>query len=440
MNANGSSEQVRAALEAALAKAQELGYVTDEPKTKRPSDGQLARRWIAQNPGCRYGLGEMRRYRDGHWPAMGKETFRQSVLAMLQQAEAEGVRVTDRLLRSVIGLIETEVALPAERWDANYDIIVCANGTLDLRTYTLREHRPDDYATAALDYAYDPDARAPFFLAALLDAVPEAADFVQEFAGYCLVTDVSLETALWFYGPPGSGKSTIIEGICRMLGPRAGVLSLAEVEQSRFALSGIVGKTLLVSTEQPSLFMRSAYKLNALISGEPLSVERKYADPTVVRSTAKLLWAMNSLPRTDPGDGLFRRVLVVPFRQQIEDPDPELKARIANERAGILNWALEGLRRLRARGRFDPPAVVREATRQFQQTCDVPAQFLAECCELGGDYRVTGKALYDSYRAWCLDCGHQPMSITSAAEHWQRLGLVRYRSEGRTYYKGARLR
>jgi hypothetical protein len=37
-----------------------------------------------------------------------------------------------------------------------------------------------------------------------------------------------------------------------MLGDKHGVLGLGEIESSRFALSRIPGKTLLVSTEQPS--------------------------------------------------------------------------------------------------------------------------------------------------------------------------------------------
>ena len=441
MSTNGQmSPEVRAALEAALAKARELGYDVDVDKRGKPSDGQLARRWIDQNPDCRHGLGEMRRYRDGHWPAMDAEEFRQSVLTLLQDAESEGVRLTDRLLRSVIHLIETEIALPPRRWDADPDIIVCANGTLDLKTFALREHSPDDYATSALGYAYAPGMRAPVWERVLADSLPDdAIGFLQEFAGYALTASTEHEIAVWLYGPPASGKSTVAEGFQAMLGPRAGVLSLAEIEQSRFALGDIAGRTLLVATEQPALYMRASYRLNALISGEPLVIERKFMNPTTIRPVAKLLWAMNELPRADASSGLFRRVRVIPCRP-VAQPDPTVKAQVKQERAGILNWALEGLRRLRERGQFEIPPSVQEASRLFQQACDIPAQFLTERCERGDEYRTTGAALYSAYRQWCADNGHQPMSATTISEHWVRLGLVRYRAGGTTFYRGVQLR
>ena len=41
--------------------------------------------------------------------------------------------------------------------------------------------------------------------------------------------------------PPGSGKSTLIEGYKAMLGGRAGLLGLAEIQRSRFALAETAG-------------------------------------------------------------------------------------------------------------------------------------------------------------------------------------------------------
>src|SRR5215218_4055455 len=65
--------------------------------------------------------------------------------------------------------------------------------------------------------------------------------------------------------------------------------------------------------------------------------------------------------------GIFRRVKVVEFpTMPEEDRDPEIKNLIAGEGPGILNWALEGLERLRKRGHFDIPESVRSATREFK--------------------------------------------------------------------------
>ena len=83
---------------------------------------------------------------------------------------------------------------------------------------------------------------------ALKSTVPDAADFLQEFAGYALTTDTRFEIAVWLYGPAGSGKSTVLTGLQTMLGERAGILGLADIERSSFALANLPGKTLYAHT------------------------------------------------------------------------------------------------------------------------------------------------------------------------------------------------
>jgi putative DNA primase/helicase len=225
-----------------------------------------------------------------------------------------------------------------------------------------------------------------------------------------------------------------------MLGARAGLLGLADIERSRFALSQLPGKTLVVATEQPALYMTCSHVLNAIISGEPITVERKYLNAVTITPHAKLVWAMNELPRVgNAGDGLFRRVKVVKFPPLATAPDPEVKRVIATEGAGILNWALTGLERLRARGRFEIPPCVEDATTQFQNTNDVPAAFVAEKCITGPDYKTQSAELYTAYRDWAIATGHKPQSSTTLAAEWARLGFKRGRSDGRAFWHGIEL-
>lgn len=163
------------------------------------------------------------------------------------------------------------------------------------------------------------------------------------------------ETRVVYTG--GGGRSTFLAGLGAMLGPRAGLLGLSEIQRNRFALADIPGKTLLTATEQPAGYLRTSHVLKALISGEPIQVEKKYRDPFVLVPRAKIAWAMNELPRVgSASDGLFRRVNVLHFEGiPEEERDPAVKSAIEAEGAGILNRALAGLERLRERGRFEVP-------------------------------------------------------------------------------------
>ena len=177
-----------------------------------------------------------------------------------------------------------------------------------------------------------------------------------------------------------------------------------------------------------------------MISGEVLRVEKKYADPFYLKPVAKVLWASNEMPRLDPGDGLFRRVKVIRFTKPTFVTDPSVKRHIASEGPGILAWALEGLRRLRERGHFLIPQCVEEASQQFRMKNDIPAAFVEECCEVGPNCKASAEELYRAYKVWCEENGHHPQSSTALSEEWVRLGFERFRSGGRSFYRGVSLR
>jgi P4 family phage/plasmid primase-like protien len=417
-----------------------VGQERRNGKGQPPTHDELRDAWIESHPNHAYGLGEWRHYEDGVWKRRAELAIKQQISDILERAKIFGVRPSSALLASVTELAKVKVAVPDEAWDANPDLLVCANGTLRISTRELIAHRPEHYATSAVPYAYDPKARPIVWLGFLQDTVPDAAPFLQEFAGYALTTNTNLETAVWLSGPPGSGRSTLLAGLQAMLGNRAGVLGLAEIERNRFALSNLAGKTLVMATEQPSAYLASTNVINAIISGEPLQVERKYRDPYDLIPHAKIAWAMNELPRVaDANSGLFRRVKVVKFAQIPEHQrDPVVKRDIQAEGAGILNWALKGLERLRRRGHFEVPAAVEDATQHFQSTNDVPATFLEEACVREEGAKITGAQLYATYKLWCEENGHRPLSSTRVAEDWQRLELERRRPKGVTHYYGVR--
>jgi putative DNA primase/helicase len=410
-------------------------------KPSPPTHDELRDRWIEGNPHHAHGLGEWRQYEDGVWPAVSETSVKGEISSIIEAAKPEGVKPTASILASVTELTRIKVFVPDERWDADPDILVCKNGALRISTGKLAEHRPGHYATSAVPYEYDPNARAVIWDYFIRNTVPAAANFLQEFAGYALTTEMTHELAVWLFGPPGSGKSTFIAGLAAMLGHRSGILGLADLERSRFTLADLPGKTLVVASEQPSSYLASTNTLNAIISGEPLQVERKYHDPFTVIPRAKVCWAMNELPRVaDANSGLFRRVKVVAFPTLAENErDPKIKRHIETEGAGILNWALEGLHRLTQRGHFEIPPGVQDATKQFRENNDVPALFIEDRCVRDANAEASAATLYHEYKYWCEENGHRPQSSTRVAADWQRLGFERKRTMSGTVYQGLRL-
>jgi putative DNA primase/helicase len=150
---------------------------------------------------------------------------------------------------------------------------------------------------------------------------------------------------------------------------------------------------------------------------------------------------MNELPRVNGADnGIFRRVKIVAFPAIPEhERRPELKEAVRAEAAGILNWALEGLRRLEARGRFAVPAAVEAASRAFALQNDIPKIFVDERCEVGPELSVGSTQLYNAYRNWCDETGHKAKSQTSIADDWARLGFVKVKTPAGMVWQGVAL-
>lgn len=415
---------------------------TKTPKKWIPDDAQLADRWIVYHRDTAWGMGEWRRYDNGVWNIFDKDVIKQEVIGILEKAHSEGVRVTNSLTNSTMEIARTKVSIPNEKWDADPNFIPCKNGVLYVPTKTLMPHRPELYATSQLEFDYDPAATCPAFMRAL-ERIADAKDFLQEFAGYALTTETKHEIAIWFHGPIGSGKSTIIEGLQGMVGKqRHGILGLAQIEKSRFALANLPGKTLVTSFEQPDAFISVTHILNSIISGETISVEQKFKDEIFITPRAKILWAMNDLPRVNnANNGIMRRVKVIEFPQLPEsEKDIDLKECIKLEGAGILNWALIGLERLNLRGRFDPPQSVIDATKDYQDKNDIPKLFLEDVGALidplDPHCRTRAQELYDAYNDWCKRTNHKPLSSTRLAEEWKRLGFERVTINGSRYWVG----
>jgi len=105
-------------------------------------------------------------------------------------------------------------------------------------------------------------------------------------------------------------------------------------------------------------------------------------------------------------------VLYLPFEVTIptEKQNPKLADELLEELSGIFNWALQGLARLRAQGRFTEPKPCNRALQEYRIDCDPVRAFLAEHYEAAPGAAVATKDVYAHYTRWCAENGFQPMN------------------------------
>lgn len=290
------------------------------------------------------------------------------------------------------------------------EILPCRSSLLHLPEMRHIAPTPAFFTVNALDYDPDPEAVMPEqwlkFLEQVFGDDLESVQLLQEWFGYCLTGDTSQQKMLLLVGPRRSGKGTIGRVLTRLVGsgnvcgPTIGGLA------GNFGLQPLIGKSLAIVSDARFGGDHAATVVERLlcISGEDtLTIDRKHTTSVTMKLPTRFMFLTNELPRfTDASSALTGRFVVLRFTNSFYgQEDRTLTARLLDELPGILNWAIEGWRRLRERGHFVQPASVEDAVRDMEDLASPVGAFVRERCTVGVGQRVWVDDLYRAWRDWC---------------------------------------
>lgn len=314
------------------------------------------------------------------------------------------------------------------------------NGVLDINalistgTANLSPHSPELFSLTTLPYSFDQSAQCPTWRRVLEEIQPnqEVQNLLQEWAGYNLVADVGQEKFTILFGEGANGKSVYLTVLRILLGE--GNFTSVPLEafnaSKTFMLAATAGKLANIVSELNELDKTSEGNVKNYVSGESFTAERKYKDPFTFNPTARLTFSTNTLPRfVDRSDGIWRRMLLVPFQTRILDEakqDKRLKDisywKSTGELPGIFNWALEGLIRLRKRSTFLEPEVCRIAKDSYRCDMNPTRVFIMENYLEGSvDDFIPKSEIYEAYTLHLKQMGHHPMSQSQFAHEVKRV-------------------
>jgi len=323
-------------------------------------------------------------------------------------------------------------------WDQKPEKLTFTNLVYNVNSGSFEDFNRENYTRTVFNYAFDPNATCPNWEKAMADIAatqPEEVLFLQEYMGVCLTTEVKQEIAAYIFGPAGGGKSTVILGFETVLGALCDTFNLADLSKN-FGLSRVEGRNLLVSSEQNSIYIEDTGTLNALISGDSITVEEKFKASRSIKPTAKLLFASNEPPKVKAGldDGWYRRfakgLIKLPA---LTNRDPAVKEGIKTEAQGILLWALEGLHRYKANGFTHLPRA-EAILDSIREDSNPILQFIGEKCTAQEDTSVRASVLFNCYKEWAKESGHKPMSQTSFGKAMATTEFIKKRlNVGQTY-------
>jgi len=316
---------------------------------------------------------------------------------------------------------DPRVSIDASAFDSKPGLLNVQNGTIEFSSgnITLRQHDPADLLTKCAKAEYQPEATCPQFDDMMREILcPEEGKFAMRYMGYCASGSFDQQTFAIFHGPGANGKSTFINVLVRLLGDYAltvepSTFMLQKAESIRNDIARLRGALVGVSSELGVGEMLNAPLLKRYVGGDPITARFLFKEYITFQPTAVPIFVTNALPIINGADqALGRRIVLLNFDRviPINKRDPRLSEKLWQERSGILNRLLEGLSDYLSDQSLRMPASVSAAIERYITASDLIAQFINDDCDVATDGEVPAGALYEAYRAWCIDHGVKALS------------------------------
>jgi putative DNA primase/helicase len=334
--------------------------------------------------------------------------------------------------------------LDNDPWKINVE-----NGTLsvdhkaagDEDPIILKPHDPADRITKLAPVVYDQDATCGRYDRFLEDVQPDAASrrFLHQWGGYSLTGDIEQQKLVFSYGKGRNGKSTLVDIWGTVAGDYSEIIPIETfVDQGRGRNAGAATPDLailpgvrMLRTSEPEKNSKLAEALIKLVTGgEPIQARHLNQNYFKFRPSFKLTMSGNYRPSISGTDeGIWRRVVLVPWRVTVEKPEPHLLAQLRLESSGILNRLLDGLRDYLDAGLLIPEEVA-EATQDYREDSDPLGRFLAAAVEAAPGERTASRRMHEVFASWAKVAGEREWSSKGLAMALKERGFRSMHSNG----------
>lgn len=343
-------------------------------------------------------------------------------------------------IRGVLDIAATleGVRVAADALDADPYLLNVANGTLDLRTRTLRTHDPADRLTRICRGAWtigEPGGLWADFLARVLPDEAIRAYF-QRVIGQAVFGAVREHLFPVLTGTGANGKGTAYTAIAHALGDYAVIIDPDLLMKSARGPGGpemltLRGARLAIGSETEEGRPLDAALMKRLTGGDPITARGLYKDPVTWDPSHQFLYVTNHLPKVKGNDpAVWRRVSVLPFDVVIPpaDRDPALPERAREAADAVVSWAVAGWWDYEDNGGMREPKAVKAATENYAVESDAVRRFVAERCVTAPNASARTSELYEVWSEWAAEDGAEALSLKAFGTEMDRLGYSRKRT------------
>ncbi|MCV7527634.1 phage/plasmid primase, P4 family [Micrococcus luteus] len=343
-------------------------------------------------------------------------------------------------IRGVLDIAATlpGIRVPVSALDADPYLLNVANGTLDLRTRTLRPHDPADRLTRVSRGAWDPDAGGGVWEAFLATILPVEAEreYLRRVIGQAVFGAVREHLFPVLTGTGANGKGTAYTAIAHALGDYAAVIDPDMLMTSARGPGGpemmqLFGARLVIGSETEEGKPLDAALMKRLTGGDPITARNLYQPPVTWEPSHQFVFVTNHLPKVKGNDpAVWRRVRVIPFDVVIppEHRDAALPERLRAAADAVVTWAVRGWWDYEDHGMGEPDAV-KAATDAYAVQSDAVRRFIAENCVVMSGASARSSDLHQSWAAWAVQDGADALSAKAFGAELDRLGYPAKRTK-----------
>jgi len=339
------------------------------------------------------------------------------------------------------------ISVSPEDLDEDRFLLNLKNGTLKLEGACdeLRPHRRDDRLAKVMDVEYDPNAECPQWLNFLNVVQPddEIRQFLQVWSGYNLTGSNEVQKLIFNYGEGGNGKSVFIDLIAKMMGDYAATLPFASLlrddrkrgSEATPDMARLPGKRLVRASEPEQGARFAEAQIKSITGGEAMPVRHLNQGFFEFDPQFKITLSGNHKPAIRGQDrGIWRRFILVPWEVNVpeEEQDLELPSKLWEERSGILNWLLDGLRIYLER-KLHIPDKVKAATDEYRADSDPIGRFISDCVIPSPHDNVKAAEMYEAYCKWCKANAERAFTMTTFGKMLPEKGIEKATGRIRVY-------
>lgn len=280
------------------------------------------------------------------------------------------------------------------------------NGVVDLSTGALQNHNPCYWFTFCFDWHYNPDAQCPKFLATMKQMFPNenVRDRLLHYLAYCLTARIDLQIAQIWIGPPGCGKSKLLEAFAKLLGDFAMRIPLNKLCTDKRYRAEVNGKRLVWGSELGGFRMQKdpMNEVKSIITDGIIDGEKKFDDPINFTNKSKLCYTSNDTPIVMGGDQAFyERFEFIPFTVVYRGTQDEVKdyfdKLLQSEKEGIICYLISLMPNLE---KVLTTPDWKTTKRIWMAYSSNAAEFVTKNCIIDANMAVGCASLYRDYVTW----------------------------------------